>query len=117
MKKVAKKLKAALQKFILFQEKDLEDMLNSQTKNVFYFLFYAYFYALRIYFENNEMASEKVANMYFTNPKELICHVLMEYSNRLSDENTAWRNLVTVLTKLLDLQQAHVLQNLGKGIN
>ncbi|XP_057309196.1 NBAS subunit of NRZ tethering complex-like [Hydractinia symbiolongicarpus] len=94
------------------------EVFNKQRRTKFNFIFAAYYHALQLYTNDNSLASKSIADVYSTEPKQILTYMLKRFGNE--DElakHESGRCLITNLTNLSDLLQAHMLQDLDKGVD
>ena len=102
--------------YIHFQEKSVQEVFTKQKRSKFMFCFAAYYYAIQLYSSQNNMISPSSSPVYLMEPKCLIDHVLKEVENNEHlPRNEFAERLLSYLQTLADIQQAEMLQGLGKG--
>lgn len=102
---------------IYFQPNCVAEVFNKQRRTKFNFIFAAYYHALQLYTNDNTLASKSIADVYSAEPKQILTYMLKRFGNE--DElakHESGRCLITNLTNLSDLLQAHMLQDLDKGM-
>lgn len=101
----------------LFQDKLVEETFSKQKKTKFMLCFAAYYYALRLYSKQHNLIGPAFASVYLIKPTVLINDVLRRIEESEGDEKKHHyaELLVMYLKQLSDMQQAEMLQGLGKG--